>query len=128
MRWLPTGDRCGECGFDWTIPSDDAIDICSDAEPLVRIAMGEDTSTGGVDRMLWTKSMYVWHLVDALGISAERLLTASLAPDYEIPCWDENKMADVRHYGALPVAVGMAVLGPSADQWTRIARRRGHPS
>ncbi len=93
--------------------------MCARAGLLVTNARAGDESVGQVDHLLWTKSMYVWHLIDALRITTERLLTARLAPYCEVPCKDENKIAEVGHYSTLPVAVGLATLGLFADQWRR---------
>jgi hypothetical protein len=70
----------------------------------------------------WSASMYVWHLVDVLRIGTERLLALTHDPDRGITCWDENALAQTRHYEQLSPTVGLIVLRPAAQQWCRAAR------
>jgi hypothetical protein len=72
MRWQPDSPVCAECGFDWQLAGQDAIDL---------VAQVPDAATAAITRIpdpvrrtgeVWSASMYVWHLVDGLRIGTER--------------------------------------------------------
>jgi hypothetical protein len=65
--------------------------------------------------------MYLWHLVDVLRIGTERLLTLTHDPSRGIACWDENALAEVRHYQRLSPVVGLIVLRSAAQAWATTA-------
>ncbi len=43
--------------------------------------------------------MTVWHTVDVLRFGPERLWTLSADPNFGVPSWDENAIAEERSYG-----------------------------
>src|SRR5271169_5494902 len=72
MRWQPDSPVCAECGFDWDIARDSAIDLVAqapDAAAAASVFTQEPTQRAG-ER--WSASMYLWHLVDVLRIGTER--------------------------------------------------------
>lgn len=71
---------------------------------------------------VWSPSEYLWHLVDVLRIGHERLLTIVTDPGGGIPCWDENALAEVRHYGALSPSVGLIAYENAAGEWVANAK------
>jgi hypothetical protein len=121
MRWQPDRPVCAECGFDWKIPHQDAIDLVAqgpDAAVAAITGIYEPTQRTG---SRWSASMYVWHLVDVLRIGTERLLTLTHDPGRGITCWDENALAEARRYQQLSPAVGLIVLRSAAHAWATIA-------
>ena len=118
MRWQPGNPVCAECGFDWEMARQDAIDSVAqvpDAAAAAITGITDPTQRTG-DR--WSASMYVWHLVDVLRIGTERLLTLTHDPDRGVTCWDENALAEARRYQQLSPAVGLIVLRLAAQAWT----------
>ena len=74
MRWQPDSAVCAECGFDWEMARQNAIELVARVPDAAAAAI-----TGIKDPMRrtgerWSASMYVWHLVDVLRIGTERLL------------------------------------------------------
>src|SRR5579862_1222948 len=69
----------------------------------------------------WSASMYLWHLVDVVRISAERLLTLEHDAEAGVPCWDENALALARRYDRLSAAVGAAMLELETQVWLDVA-------
>ncbi|MGH3157083.1 MAG: hypothetical protein ACRDNF_10960 [Streptosporangiaceae bacterium] len=121
MRWRPDSPVCAECGFDWQLGLEDAIDLVTQIPNAVAAAV-----TGIHDPVhrtgeAWSASMYVWHLVDVLRIGTERLLTLAHDPGCGITCWDENALAEARRYQQLSSAVGVIVLRPTAHAWVTTA-------
>jgi hypothetical protein len=122
MRWQPHSAVCEECGFAWTVPRNDAIEL------VTRLAEDATAAVARVREPMqpigrrWSASMYVWHLVDVMRIGTERLLTLAYDPGRGLTCWDENVLAETRHYGQLSPAVGLIVLQKAAREWVGVAR------
>lgn len=121
MRWQPAEPVCAECGFDWGVSRQVAIDL---------VAAGPDVAvgalTGAVDPAhqaddRWSASMYGWHLVDVLRIGTERLLTLTHDPASGLTCWDENALIGDRHYHELSAVVGVIALRSTARDWVTAA-------
>jgi hypothetical protein len=121
MRWQPDSPVCAECGFDWEITRQDAVDMVAQ---LPRAATAAITGIPDPVRRTgdrWSASMYLWHLVDVLRIGTERLLALTHDPDRGIPCWDENALAEARRYQQLSPAVGLIVLQSATPAWITAA-------
>lgn len=121
MRWQPDSPVCDECGFDWQLARQDAIDLVAqvpDAATAAITGIHDATRRTGA---AWSASMYLWHLVDVVRIGTERLLTLSHDPGRGITCWDENALAEARRYQQLSPAVGLIVLRPAAQAWVTAA-------
>jgi len=71
---------------------------------------------------VWSPAEYTWHLVDVLRIGTERLWTLSADPGSGIPCFDENALAEARHYPALSAPVALVALRQAAATWCDVAR------
>ena len=121
MRWQPDSPICAECGFDWQMTRQDAIELVAQAPDGAGAAITgiEDPARRSGER--WSASMYVWHLVDVLRIGTERLLTLTHDPGRGITCWDENALAEVRRYQQLSPTVGLLVLRSAAQAWITAA-------
>src|SRR5215467_5819910 len=117
MRWQPDGLVCAECGFDWEMARQNAVELVARAPDAAVTAIKgiKDPMRRAGDR--WSASMYVWHLVDVLRIGTERLLTLIHDPSRGITCWDENALAEVRRYQQLSPAVALIVLRSAAQGW-----------
>jgi len=69
----------------------------------------------------WSASMYLWHLVDVVRISAERLLTLECDAKAGVPCWDEKALALARRYDRLSAAGGARMLELETQVWLDVA-------
>jgi len=121
VRWQPDSLVCAECGFDWEIARQNAVELVAQAPDAATAAITgiKDPMRHTGDR--WSASMYVWHLVDVLRIGTERLLTLAHDPSRGVTCWDENALAEARRYQLLSPAVGLMVLRSAAQEWTATA-------
>jgi len=121
MRWQPDGLVCAECGFDWEMARQNAVELVARAPDAAVAAITgiKDPMRRTGDR--WSASMYVWHLVDVLRIGTERLLTLTHDAGRGITCWDENALAEARRYQLLSPAVGLIVLQSAVQAWTATA-------
>jgi hypothetical protein len=121
MRWQPDSPVCAECGFDWQMARQNAIELVAEAPDAAAAAIMaiKDPMRHTGDR--WSASMYVWHLVDVLRIGTERLLTLAHDPGRGITCWDENALAEARRYQLLSPVVGLIVLQSAVQAWITTA-------
>jgi DinB family protein len=123
MRWKPEDDHCAECDFSWTIMPEDAIALVDGSPARISSTLVDaDRVTERPRPGVWSPGEYLWHLVDVLRIGRERLLTISIDPAAGVPCWDENALAEVRHYDALSPPVGLIVYEGAVTEWVAVAR------
>jgi hypothetical protein len=122
MRWQPDSAVCAECGFDWTTDRQAATDETTQAPHAAEAAIGHLEDPMRRVGETWSASQYVWHLVDLLRISSERLLTLIHDPGSGITGFDENALTEARHYGQLSTAVGLISLRMAARDWAETAR------
>ncbi len=115
MRWQPDSPVCAECGFDWQMTCQNAIELVAQVPRAAAAAITSINDPTQRTGERWSASMYVWHLVDVLRIGTERLLTLTHDPDRGITCWDENALAEARHYKQLLPAVGVIMLRSAAE-------------
>lgn len=117
MRWQPDSAVCAECGFDWAVTrpaaTAEVIQAPDAAEESLRHIKDPTLRIGE----LWSASMYVFHLVDLLHISSERLLTLIHDPGRGITGFDENALAEARRYHQLSTAAGLISLRIAARDW-----------
>lgn len=123
MRWEPEDDHCAECDFSGTIaPANAVAQVDSSPRRITSTLGGSDRVSQRPAAGVWSPSEYLWHLVDVLRIGRERLLTISTDPAAGIPCWDENALAEVRHYDALSSLVGLVAYESAATEWVALAK------
>ena len=67
----------------------------------------------------WSVTGYVLHVADNLRIWPERLMGVLRGADRVVGNYDENKLADARCYGEIPLQAAMWVLTRSVDDWLR---------
>src|SRR5215471_15876565 len=121
MRWQPDSPICAECGFDWQMTRQNAIELIAQAPDGAAAAITGIKDPARRTGERWSASMYLWHLVDVLRIGTERLLTLAHDPDRGITCWDENALAEVRRYRQLSTTVGLLMLRSAAQAWITAA-------
>jgi len=111
-----SGDRCEECGWNWTTDSDEARAVIDRAPGRYRglIAGRWEAARAKPDPDVWSPSGYVWHMVDALGIWAERFKALSEEPGAPVTGFDQDDLAEVRSYERLSPAAGLWALGRRA--------------
>jgi hypothetical protein len=107
MRRIPDIEACGERGFDWDMPYDEAVATVRDAAELVQQACGGVPSHEHAGDLRWSPCEYTWHLADAIRIAAERLWMTIHVPAARLVCFDEVGLAAARHYDELPPAAAL---------------------
>jgi len=126
MRWVPGITACGECGFAWDMPYDEAVATVRDALELVQQACGGAPSHKHAGDLRWTPCEYAWHLADAIRIGAERLWMTIHVPAARLVCFDEVGLAAARHYDELPPVAALWSLTRAVADFEAAAQ--GAPS
>jgi hypothetical protein len=122
MRWQPEVDPCHECDFSWRISAEEAKSVVATSPPRVKAIMeGAKDATRRPAPGVWSPNGYVWHLVDVLRIGSDRLLTSLMDPGAGITGWDENALAEIRHYESLSPRVGVIAYEEAVRNWIAVA-------
>jgi hypothetical protein len=122
MRWVPDLEACGECGFAWSVPYDEAVATVRVATELVQQACGGVPSHEHAGGLRWSPCEYTWHLADAIRIAAERLWMTIHVPAARLVCFDEAALAAARHYDELPAAAALWSLTRAVADFEAAAR------
>ncbi|HEY7915717.1 MAG TPA: DinB family protein [Acidimicrobiales bacterium] len=124
-EWGPSlyGDPCRQCGFNWSIPVDDGVAMVAGLPD----AYGDLVAGAGGDErhpdLGWSVAEYVCHVADNLRIWAERLAgTVGGAPP-EVGGYDENELADARHYELVPLPAATWSLSRAVADWGEVVVR-----
>jgi hypothetical protein len=120
------GDPCRECGFDWSLSFDAAVELVAGMPTrYASLLSGRDASARHPD-LGWTAGGYVCHVTDNLRIWAERLAGAGLGGPAEVPGYDENLLGRAREYNQVPITGALWSLRSAAQDWaTAIALAAG---
>ncbi len=121
-QWGPSGygDPCGACGFDWSITETGAAGVIAGAPGRFGALLAGRDGTGRAPGLAWDAREYVWHVADNLRIWEERL--SALTPGATLPVapYDQDRLAEARGYGRMPLTSARWSLGQSSAQWTAL--------
>jgi len=121
MRWQPQGARCEACGYEWSIPRDEAINLVRHSPARLDQLLGGCDVHVPIRSGLWSPVQYLWHMVDVLRIGTERLMTVLLDPKAGVPSWYERDLAQARSYAGLSPVVGLSVYLQAVETWVKAA-------
>ena len=111
------GDPCRECGFDWSLSQQDAVDLVAQIPELFgELVRGKDVSKRHPD-LSWSVLEYVCHVVDNLRISAERLVGVAAGASRDISTYDQDLLAVARNYAAVPLEGALWSLERAVSDW-----------
>ena len=117
--WGPElyGDPCRECGFDWSISAEDAIQVVAGfAGAFGELVAGADGSARH-PALAWSASGYISHVADNLWIWAQRLSGARLSGVLEVPGYDQDLLAQARHYNEISIGTSLWAVETAAALW-----------
>jgi hypothetical protein len=117
--WGPErfGDPCRECGFGWSLTSEQAV------AAVLALPDTFDDLIGSADGSLrhpdldWTVGAYVCHVADNLHIWAQWLAGAALAGEAGVPGYEERDLGDARFYTRVPVGGALWLLRQATRPW-----------
>lgn len=111
------GDPCRECGFSWSISSEDARALVGSVPAALAIDLATATGRERHPELGWSVAGYVAHIGDNLRIWAERVAGISAGGPSEVVAYDENALAAARVYDQLGVLGVLWTLERSVRDW-----------
>lgn len=111
------GDPCRDCGFDWQTSTQDAIEIVRELPSGFTHLLKHHTGFERHPDLSWNASAYVSHVSDNLRIWAERLAGARISRAYEVPAYDQDLLAQARHYNDIVLSAALWSLTDAVDAW-----------
>ena len=113
--------HCAECGFLWSISIEEAIRLVGGASDRYARLLADGGGARSEDPDHWSATGYLWHVVDIIRFGTERLWTLTLEPGAGVPGWDQNVLAEARHYEKLSLVVGLRALSVALQDWVAAA-------
>lgn len=124
FRTSQEGGRCDHCGFEWSMPVSDALELVATSPARTRALLGQrwEDARKRHDPPLWSPSAYVWHMADAIGIWSERLVALKAEPDAPLVGFDQDLLAEVRSYDQLSPIAALWAYERRVQDFTESAR------
>ncbi len=116
------GSPCRECGFDWSLDPE-AVIVQVEALPdrfaaLLDGRAGDEIAPGAS----WSAKAYVFHVADNLRVFAERLEGVAAGGSTALAAYDQDELADARHYDEMSVQSALWALRTSTAAWASATR------
>jgi hypothetical protein len=113
---------CPQCGFDWTLPDEVAVDIVANVTGrFSRAFAGRDGPRYGLAGT-WSPREYLWHVVDGLRHATEDLWMLALDPDAGLTPWRQHDFMVARSAAPMSLRVGLLALAVASGEWLRAAQ------
>ena len=116
------GDPCRSCGYSWTQNVDDLVAEVVALEATYRGTLRGLPGTARHPELGWCASAYVLHVADNLRMHGERMAAAVSGADFEFVHADQDELALVREYEAIPVEGALWSLGLVLISYVQIYR------
>ncbi len=125
--WGPElyGDPCRQCGFEWSISTEEAIGIVAGFSTRFTELLVENVGTLRHPELTWSAAAYVSHVADNLWIWAQRLSGARLSGVLEVPGYDQDLLAQARNYNEISTGAAIWALGTAAELWQESVNAAG---
>jgi hypothetical protein len=126
--WGPAtyGDPCRECGFDWSLSLDRAVQLMSGLAATYDEVLAGATGSEQLPELAWPVGAYVSHVADNLRIWTERLMGVTLGAGPEVGGYDENELAQARRYDLIPLEASRWSLRLSVAEWVKAIEASSH--
>ncbi|WP_152626511.1 hypothetical protein [Streptacidiphilus carbonis] len=111
------GDPCDDCDFGWSLTPQEAILTVEGLPARIRALLVGRTGFEGHPDLAWTAAAYVSHVTDNLRNWAERLAGARLSGAVDVPGYDQDLVAEARHYNEIAPAAALWSLEHAVDAW-----------
>lgn len=129
LAWIFDGtapDACSVCGFEWSMPSSDAVEVISAApERYAALLDGRDGMVPGPDGG-WNATAYLWHLTDLARSWSERWAQLRFEPGSRLAGWDPDELAAARNYRNLPTSPAVWALTDATSTFVGLSRDIDH--
>jgi hypothetical protein len=110
-------DPCRGCGFGWGLTPDAAVSLVGSIPGKFADRLAGASGRERHPDLAWTPVAYVSHVADNLRIWSERLAGARLAGVTGVPGYDQDLLAQARHYNQVALAGALWSLGWAARAW-----------
>ena len=111
------GDPCRVCGFDWSMPQDEAEEWLAGTAKRYALLLGEADGTQRHPELEWNVRGYVCHVADSLRVWAERLANAALGDPGPVADYNQDRLANARSYGDIGIRGALWSLGRAVGDW-----------
>jgi hypothetical protein len=111
------GDPCRDCGFPWSTSFEESVAIVVGLPEVYGRTLAGLSGTERHPDLGWSVTEYVLHVADNLRIWAERLMGVVAGGPEHVGAYDENELADARHYEAISVQAAMWSLTRAVGDW-----------
>ncbi len=111
------GDPCRGCGFDWSVDPAAAIEIVARTPHRYAALLAHVDGHQRHPDLDWTAGAYVCHVVDNLRIWAERVAGAALGGNTSVTGYDQDLLAEARHYPGVSLPGALWSLERAAHAW-----------
>jgi hypothetical protein len=117
--WGPVrfGNPCHECGFVWSLTSEQAIALVTGIPDNFSGLIGSADGSLRHPDLEWNVGAYVCHVADNLHIWAQWLAGAALAGEERVPGYEEKDLGDARFYTKVPVGGALWLLRQATGPW-----------
>jgi hypothetical protein len=122
---LTYGEPCSGCGFSWTAPPTASVAIVVGAPAAFGTLVAGRSGSERMPSLAWPVGAYIWHAGDNLRIWAERLAGAASGDDRLVVGYDQDELAKVRGYEAMPIGAALWSLARATADWQEAWRMRG---
>jgi hypothetical protein len=121
VKWQPEEEKCSSCGYDWTVSLDVARLLVEGSPDRFTRLLNDTDGAASEAPGRWSAAGYLWHVVDVIRFGTERLWTLAMDAASGVPGWDQDALADIRHYENLSTAVGLRALRVAVRDWVQAA-------
>ena len=111
------GDPCHGCGFEWSMPLPAANEIIDDAPRRFDAFATRQNGRLRHPDLQWTVSGYLCHVGDNIGIWAERIASVALGNDGPVALYNQDLLADARHYDDVDAPAALWTIGRAVGDW-----------
>ena len=122
--WGPAlyGDPCRDCSFDWSVTPDEAMGLVAELSSQFRTLLHGCDGSERHPELGWSAGAYVCHVTDNLRIWAERLTGARLSGVLQVPGYDQDLLAQARHYDEVALSGAQWSLANAVELWLESVR------
>jgi hypothetical protein len=110
------GDPCRECGFNWSISRDDAVELIRAAPARYADSLEVATDRSAIQISSGRREP-MCHVVDNLRIWAERLAGSALGASGQVANYDGDLLARARAYEGVPIQASLWSLQRASGDW-----------
>lgn len=105
------GDPCRSCAYSWSLPVDAMVNEVLSLATTYRAVLHGRPGTARHPDLGWCAAAYVLHVADNLRSHGERMAAAARGAEFEFVHADQDELAEVRSYEAIPLEGALWSLG-----------------